>query len=714
MASDRSRRSARSRGSRRSGASGPASFGHHLRRLLFLGLLAVVASLAGAVHLLAKLDLPETQGQVDQTSILYDRNGVEIARFHGEENRVPLDFDEISPTLIDAVIAAEDRDFFTHPGVDPVAIARAAWSDIRSEGALQGGSTITQQYIKNVFLTPERTLSRKLKEAAFAIKLERETSKNDILEGYLNTIYFGRGAYGIEAAARAWFGVRAGALTVGQSAYLAGLIRAPESADISRLSQVDEAYRRRSTVLRAMWEEGYISQAEFDTVEATPIEGYTLPRVENSATQISDLARLAGTDYLIEEIRTHVEDRYGDQVLFRGGLRITTTIDLRLQLEANQAALSALRRDGDPTAAVLVLDELGGIRAMIGGRGFDSSHVNLALGTEGGGSGRQAGSVFKPIVLAHAVQEGVSVESRYWSPPVIDLDGLDNGNDWTVRNHLNTDYGIIDLVDATAQSANTAYAQLIRDLGPHPVVDLAKRLGVGADLLPFYSLALGAQEVSVLDMARAYSTFAGRGERREPGLVLEVLDSDGTRLERFEPVADRVMSRQEADVVTDVLTKVVEEGTGIGARVPGVPLAGKTGTTQDYRDAWFVGYSPRFTTAVWIGFPGIIKSMRDVAGVDIVTGSNVPALIWQQVMAAAHADIDPGNFVKPGPYPGTVFGVDATIPPNTTSTVPATAPITTAPAATTTAAPPPTTTTAAPTTTTTEDTTTTTTEAGGG
>ena len=659
--------------------------------------------------MLAKLELPAAAAQADETSILYDRNGIEIARFHGEENRVPLDLEEISPVLIDAVIAAEDRDFFTHPGVDPLAIARAAWVDIRSEGVLQGGSTITQQYIKNVFLTPDRTFTRKLKEAAFAIKLERETSKDDILEGYLNTIYFGRGAYGIEAAARVWFGVRAGALNVGQSAYLAGLIRAPEIADVSRPNQVPEAYRRRRSVLGAMLEEGYVTRAEYDQVEATPIEGYTLARVENSSVQISEAARVAGTDYLIEEIRTHIEQRYGDQILFRGGLRITSTIDLRLQLEANQAALSSLRREGDPTAAVLVVDELGGIRAMVGGRGFDVSHVNLALGTDGGGSGRQAGSVFKPIVLAHAVQEQVSVESRYWAPPVYELEGLDNGNDWTVRNHLNTDYGIIDLVEATAQSANTAYAQLIRDLGPQPVVDLAHDLGIESELLPFYSLALGAQEVSVLDMTRAYSTFAGRGERREPGLVLEVLDSDGTLLERFEPTAERVMTRQEADVVTDVLREVIENGTGVGAKVPGVETAGKTGTTQDYRDAWFVGYSPRFTTAVWVGFPGTVKSMRDVAGVDFVTGSNVPANIWRQVMRAAHVDVDPGNFVKPGPYPGVIYGVDATIPPSTVppdTTVPAettAAPATTqAPATTTTAAATTTTTTAPETTTTTE------------
>ncbi len=664
------------------------------RQVLYLLLLVFIAGVGLFVYSLAQLELPDAAGQADETSILYDRNGIEIARFHGEENRVPLEFDEISPILIDAVIAAEDRDFFTHPGVDPVAIGRAAWFDIRSEGALQGGSTITQQYVKNAFLSPERTLMRKLKEAAFAIKLERETSKEDILEGYLNTIYFGRGAYGVEAAARAWFGVRAGALTIGQSAYLAGLIRAPEAADISRPTQVTEAYRRRETVLTAMVQEGFITAEESAVVQATPIEGYTLPRVENSSTQISEAARVSGTDYLVEEIRRQIEARFGDQVLFRGGLRITTTVDLRLQLEANQAALSALRREGDPTAAVLVVDEFGGIRAMVGGRGFEVSEVNLALGSAGGGGGRQPGSVFKPIVLAQAVKDGISVESRYWAPAVYDLRGVDAGRDWTVRNHESKDYGVIDLVEATRESVNTAYAQLMDDVGPEAVVDLAHRLGVEADLLPFYSLALGAQEVSVLDMARVYSTFAARGELREPQLILEVTDSDGAVLERLDASAVRVMSRQEADVVTEVLTGVIDGGTGVGARVEGVPTAGKTGTTQDYRDAWFVGYSPRFTTAVWVGFPGSITSMRDVAGLETVTGGSVPALIWQQVMQAAHVGVDPGNFIKPGPYPGVILGSDVTVPPATTEAPATTVAPTTTAAATTTIAP----TTVAPTT----------------
>lgn len=633
--------------------------------------LLMVTAVAGFVQVLGRLDLPDAAAAADETTIIVDRDGDEIARLHGEQNRVPLGLDEVSPVLIDAVIAAEDRDFFTHPGVDPVAIARALWADIRSEGALQGGSTITQQYVKNAFLTPERTLVRKLKEASLSIKLERETDKREILEGYLNTIYFGRGAYGIGAAAEVWFGVSASELDVAQSAYLAGLIRAPETADISRDHQVDEAYRRRTSVLVAMLDEGYINQTEFDAAESRTIEGYTLERVANASVQLSAKAEAGQAGYYVEMLRQELTQRYGSRAVFQGGLRVTATIDLDLQLEAQRAATAFLDDPDEPVASVVVLDQVGGVRALVGGRDFATSQVNLATGVDGGGSGRQPGSAFKPIVLAEALRQGISPYSQFVSPASMDFPGLDDGDTWTVGNYEGADLGIVDLFAATRQSSNTAFAQLILETGPSPVDALAADLGISAELDPVHSLVLGTQEVSVLDMAAAYSTFASRGERRDPSILLEVRDRDDNLLDRQATSSTRVLSSQQADIVTSVLGDVVANGTGRRARIDGVPTAGKTGTTQDHRDAWFAGYTPRFTAAVWVGHPESNQPMLDVAGVDRVTGGSIPAEIWRDIVASAHQGLEPGAFVEPTGFPGEVIGADlgvtTTVAPTTTS-----------------------------------------------
>jgi len=661
------------RGRRQRPRSGDRTLARLARRLTYLTLLLVIGGVAGGVYSLARLELPDVSALADETSIVYDRNGIEIARLHGGQNRVPLDLDEMSPILIDAVIAVEDADFFTRPGVDPIAIAGAAWADIRDNGTPQGESTITQQYVRNTFLTPERTLRRKLEEAALAVKLERETSKEEILEGYLNTIYFGRGAYGVGAAARAWFGLRPSELDIGQAAYLAGLIRAPDAADISRPAQVDEAYRRRAAVLEAMLAEAFITADEWASVDATPIEGYTVPRGENASTQLSERARVSGAGFLVETIREELRERYGEQVLFRGGLRVTTSVDLDLQLEVQQIARSVLRNEDDPTTAIVVLDELGGVRALVSGNGFGESGINLVLGERGGGSDRQAGSTFKPIVLAQAVRDGISLKSRFAAPDRIELAGLDGGGTWVVRNYEERDFGIIDLTEATAQSVNTVYAQLIDEVSPEAVVALADELGVTAELQAFPSLALGAQEVSVLDMATVYSTFASRGERRDPLMILEVLDSEGVELDVFSSTAKRVLTQQQADLVTDALRGVVEGGSGITARVASLELAGKTGTSQDHRDAWFVGYSTRFTTAVWVGFADSSRPMIDVAGLDVVTGGSIPAEIWRRVMEIAHVGLGLEFFAIPERDDGVVIGAD--LQPTTTTTV---APTTTA------------------------------------
>lgn len=613
--------------------------------MLYFVVLATIGSLTAGLWLLSRLELPDAGAVADQTTIVRDRNGVEIARFHAEENRIPRTLDEISPVMIDAVVAAEDRDFFTHPGVDPVAIARAAWADVRSRGALQGGSTITQQYVKNAFLTSDRTLVRKLEEAALAIKLEREMSKEEILEGYLNVIYFGRGAYGVEAAARVWFGVSASDLDLAQSAYLAGLIRAPESADISRPEQVEVANRRRRSVLQAMLEMGTITPDEFDLVNSLPIESYTLPRETGSSVEITQEG--IGLEYFVDMVRARVAEDYGNRLLFRGGLDIVTTLDVDLQRGTWEAMRGVLAGADSPEGAAVVLDDKGAVVALVGGRSRDLSQVNLALGTAGGGSGRQPGSAFKPLVLTEALRQGLTVDTVFDSPATVTVGTTENGEPWTVANYDDREYGPLTLEQATVLSSNTVYAQLIDRVGPPAVVDTARAMGVSAPLDPVDSVALGTQEVSVMDMAVAYSTLAHRGDLRPSHIIERIRDREGNEITAFTLEGEPVIEPAVADEVTAVLEKVVSEGTGKAAAVAGVPTAGKTGTTQNYGDAWFVGYTPRFTAAVWVGFADSNRAMVDVLGVPRVTGGNIPARIWSGIMTSAHVGIDPGSFVGP-------------------------------------------------------------------
>jgi len=612
------------------------------RRLAFLALVLVVSAIGGLIRALAELPIPDAVGN-EATTVLLDRRGVPIAQLHAEQHRLPLTLDEVSPILVDAVIASEDQDFFSHPGVDPAAIGRAAWTDIRGVGEMQGASTITQQYVKNAYLGADRTLVRKLREAVLAVKIERELSKVDILERYLNVIYLGRGAYGVEAASQVWFGLSAVDLDVPRAAYLAALIRAPELADVSRPEQVDLAYRRRLSVLNAMWGQGRITSGERDAAEATPIESYTLSRTENRSVDL--LVPDVGLGYFVDMVRRELIATYGSQQVFSGGLRVVTTLDLDAQRAAYELGSVVTDVEDAPAVAMILLDDQGQVRALIGGTDFDVSEVNLVTGREGGGGGRQPGSAFKPLVLAAALRQGISIDAVYDSPASIVVPGADAGQDWSVANANGVDRGMISLADATVVSSNTAYAGLALDLDLGDLVRLGSEFGIAPELDPLFSLVLGAQELSVLDLATAYSVFANEGELRQTSIVIEV--------DLGEAVDNGVISRSQvldgnlAAQVTEVLERVVAEGTGRGADVAGLPIAGKTGTSQDFRDAWFVGYSPRFTAAVWLGYADDGRPMVDVLGLGAVTGGSVPAALFSQLMEDVHHGLDPGAFMAP-------------------------------------------------------------------
>lgn len=678
-------------------------------------------AVAGAGYLFTQVPLPSSEPPLLQTTFICAADVTSgcnadnsIAQLSGGVDRVNVTYGQLPPVLINAVVAAEDRTFFNHKGVDPLGIVRALWTNVRNEGIKQGGSTITQQYVKNVYLSQERTLDRKVREAALAVKVERELSKEEILTRYLNVIYFGRGAYGVQAAAKTYFGVDVEDLNLAQAAYLAGLIRAPELADAKLPeddaragSQREEAANRRRNVLAAMLEEGYITQAEHDEAAGAGWDDVL------TRTSVGNFGRVPrpelGTEYFVEYVRHWLvnEGGFTDAEVFGGGLRVYTTLDFEMQEDAVSAITSTLNRPGDPAAALVSIDQQGRVRAMVGGLDFASSRVNLAVGAEGGGSGRQAGSAFKPIALAEALEQGVPLTTVYDAPAKKVFKGADGGADWTVANYADAGLGRLNLVDATRKSSNTAYAQLGLDIGPDNVAALARRMGISSQLDEVPSIVLGTSSVSVLDMASAYSTFANDGEHVGPFVVTRVTDAKGTLLYEAPSRRDRVLSPEVAAQVNWTLSQVIESGTGTGARI-GQPAAGKTGTTEDYRDAWFVGYTCSLTTAVWMGYPGApgepARYMRSVHG-QAVTGGSFPATIWRKYMSRATEGLPSCPFERPplAPVTSDTF-VPGTAPKPSDTTVPPSSTTTPAPSTTTTAAP---TTTTVPTTTTTAPSTTT-------
>ncbi|QXC59849.1 transglycosylase domain-containing protein [Aquihabitans sp. G128] len=633
-----------------------------MRRAFYLAALALTVGAAGLVYVLGQIELPvdpKVAKPQDQTSFICasevqvncnDSNA--MAQLHGTEDRVLVTYEQIPDILREAVVSAEDRDFFQHGGVDPMGIARAAISDLRGNGVRQGGSTITQQYVKQEYLTSEQTATRKIKEAVMAVKLEQQISKQEILTRYLNTVYFGRGAYGVQAASRAWFKHDIGGLNAGEAAFLAGLLRNPNGADPYRgPNSLKEAERRRRVVLQAMTEEGYVTKKEQKLYLAVPMDPndaavqpadrFIKPPPVASTLGEEVKGSQYGSEYFAEYVRQWLVKEFGSDDVYGGGLKVYTTLDLNMQKAAYDAVTTTLNRPGDPAASIVAVDDQGQVKAMMGGTDFKNSKVNLATGKAGGGSGRQPGSTFKMFALAEAVREGYSVESVLPSPPKIEITDPTclNGEDkWSVRGGPG---GASSLVTATKNSINTVYAQLMLRLGPQKVLQMAHDMGVTADLKPYCSLVLGGGEVSVLDMAAGYSTLANNGVSKSPIVVTRVEFPDG-RVVRYAPDTKEVLTPDQAGRVTYALQQVVAGGTGADANF-GHAAAGKTGTTQSNVDGWFVGYTPKLTAAVWMGYPNESKPMNDVHGIK-VQGGTFPARMWKTFMETVTANTDTGVF----------------------------------------------------------------------
>lgn len=608
--------------------------------LIGIGVLTgVVILVAGFGYLWNTLELPPEE-PLAQTTFLTDANDQPLASFNAGENRTPVELEEIPLTLRDAVLATEDRNFYSHKGVDPRGIARALWVDINHGQTSQGGSTLSQQYVKTIYVGTDRTVWRKLKEAVLAVKLEQRESKDEILNNYLNAIYFGRGAYGVQEASQAYFDKDVKDLDLKESAYLAGLIRAPELADVTKAPDV--AKQRRDTTLDSMVATGVITPQQRDEAVDTPLTTYVTPKATRTPTAISGSDK--GTQYFVEYVKQTLVQKYGEQRVESGGLRVKTTIDLNMQAKAYDSVYGYLKPN-EPSAALVTIDQTGAIKAMLGGRDFATSQVNLAVGRDGGGTGRQAGSTFKPFTLAAAIEDGVCRKQAYRGPATLTLPDADGGRPWKVSNFGNQGFGTIDLLTATANSVNTVYAQLNEDIGPSLTADMAKKAGIKSPVGNNVANVLGTASVSPLEMADAYMTFGLNGLRVDATPILEVKTPNGEVLEKIKTTKTRVMAENTAESVNLALQQVVQRGSGTKAQI-GRPLAGKTGTTEDNGDAWFVGYTPNMSTAIWMGYPeGASRQMNNVRGIP-VTGGSYPAIMFGNYMRQV-VDRDSGNFTNP-------------------------------------------------------------------
>ena len=590
-------------------------------------MLALTAA-GGAVYFGSSCDLSALQPvrQAD-SSLVYGANGSLIGVLPAVENRTAVAQNAISPWMPKATVAIEDRRFYQHGGIDPEGILRAFVADVSAGRIVQGGSTITQELVRNLYLSQNKTVQRKVVEACLAVKLARAWPKDKILTAYLNDVYYGNHAYGIQAAAETYFSVPASRLTLEQAALLAGLPQAPSYYD--PLHNSAAALARRDAVLRALQRSGDITEAQY----ATAVHDRSLQLRPSSAYGSRE-------PYFVGYVENLVEQEYGAATVRAGGLKIYTTIQPRLQRAATHALSQVLYARHDPSGAIVSIDPAtGAIRAMAGvSPGASGSEFNLATSAE-----RQAGSTFKPIVLAAAVARGLNpwavryLSAPFYYPPL----------QWRVRTYDGTYAGPETVAAATIQSDNTVYARLALDVGPAAIVAMAKRLGVQSQLQPTPSLALGTDAVTPLDMASVYATLAAGGVYSRPLAIRRVVFASGkTDSNWAQPQRTRVIPDWVASTVTHVLEENMLHGTGVGAHVPGRVDAGKTGTTDDYADAWFAGYTPSLEATVWMGYPRAEIPMLDVHGA-AVSGPTLPATAWRLFMERALEGTASTDFPSP-------------------------------------------------------------------
>lgn len=580
--------------------------------LVLLALAIVAGPICMVTYYSSTFPDPRRIGQKEVTPSIrvLARDGSLLAEHSENHGFMPIDL--LPRHVGDAVISIEDRRFLSHRGIDPRGLVRAMWSNVRARRLVQGGSTVTQQLAKNLFLTPERTFSRKLEELSLALWLEWRFSKREILELYVNRVYYGAGAYGVEAAAQRYFGKSARHLSIMESAMMAGLLKAPSR--YSPFASQTLARARARTVLRAMTETGAIT-AEQETKALRQAVRFANPDVMKRPVGVE-----YAVDHVLESLPASVRTGHGDIV-------VETTIDLSLQQAAQAVVERVIDQDGRKLdasqASVVVVDRSGGIRALVGGKSYGESRFIRAVKAR-----RQPGSTFKPIVYLAALEAGMTPDSTVVDQPIT-IAG------WSPRNDQGQYRGSVPLRQALAHSLNSVAVRLQQDTGARRVIEMARRLGIGAPLGESPSLALGTFEVTLVDLTGAYATIANEGEVQEPFVIRRVLGKGGVVLYQQPQTRGRpVLAAAQIGQINDMLNTALVSGTGRRAALPRHPAAGKTGTSQDHRDAWFVGYTAHLTAGVWVG-------NDNASPMDKVMGGNLPAQIWRDVMMAAHRNLPP-------------------------------------------------------------------------
>ncbi len=607
--------------------------------LLFIFTFAgIVVYAVGALNSFIE-DLPEledfTPSENALTSKIYAADGTLIATFHGEENRELVSYEQIPRNLINAVISIEDERFYQHEGVDFEGIVRAAIINLTSGEIEQGATTLTQGYVKNVYMPLEKyemTLERKIKEAALAYQLEEFYSKEEILEMYLNTVYFGEGAYGVQAAARTYFNKDVEYLNLPECAVIAGLLK---SYLFSPYLDSKAAMERRNTVLYKMLELGYVSHEEYEDTIKMPIITQR-PREETKE---------IFAPYFVEYVKQILIEEYGVEKVFEGGFEIYTTLNPEMQIAAENAILEVLPDPDDPEAALVAMDPSNGyIKAMVGGKDFSEMKFNLATQSQ-----RQPGSTFKVFALLSALEQGLTPYMTF-NPNGNVIFDIEGSEPWEVGNYNDEKYEVTELsvLEATVKSVNVVYSQLIMKIEAYGMAKLAMDMGIETYMDPYPAMGLGGLTtgVSPLEVCTAFSTIANYGVRNDPVAILKVVDKDGAVIEEHQPESMQVLSAINAYRAIEIMQQVMQRGTGTRARLSDRPCAGKTGTTQEAENAWFTGFTPNLAASVWMGYAEVNVKMGTINGMRVQGGAQ-PALIWNAFMEEATKELQVENFVRP-------------------------------------------------------------------
>ncbi len=564
-----------------------------------------------------------------ETSYIYDIEGTLLHSLHDEANRDVVDLDDVSPHLKRAIIAIEDSHFYDHEGINPSGIGRAFLANVQAGSTVEGGSTITMQLVKNLFLSPEQSISRKVAEAVLSLRLEQIFDKDQILEMYLNQVYWGHNTYGAETAARSYFNKSAADLTLAEAAMMAGLIQAPEN--YSPFVNYELAKQRQATVLGRMRQLGWITAEEEAAAKAEPIRLGEITSFRNSA-----------APFVTEAVVQELQNIFGPEAVLKGGMRVQTTIDLAMQrmaeetVQRNHVRLRQRGLNADQMALVAIDPRTHFVKAMVGGVDYNTSQFNRAVQAQ-----RQPGSAFKPFVYYAAFASGrYTPDSVIQDTPVTYPDGFQT---YSPRNYDGSFMGSISMRRSLEMSRNVPAIKLGQELGIARIIEICRLLGITSPMDPVISLPLGAVDLTPLEMAGAYATFANNGWHSPPTFIVQVTDSNGNVLLDNTPQPQLILDPWATASLTEVLQGVIVRGTGTGAQI-GRPAAGKTGTTDSQRDIWFVGYVPQLATAIWVG-----NDDYRPLGVG-ATGGGFVAPVWQDFMTQALRDVPVENFRSPSEF----------------------------------------------------------------